>query len=247
MVAEVVSATATPLTLMAGWLLGAGAGIVASRLAATWTAHRPVPVGRVEVQPALSALVHGVVLAGVVWRWGVAPGTVPLAGLAWVVLLAADVDLRAHVIPDRLTLRAPLVLGLLLVAVTLGGDGAGVGGVGAGRLVAAGAAAVVLPGALLVTARAFQRLRAEVGVGFGDVKLAVTIGLVLGWRGADLVLLAVLVAFVASAAVALGLLAVRRLTLRDRLPFGPHLAVGAVAALVGGHPAAAWIGGSTIG
>jgi leader peptidase (prepilin peptidase)/N-methyltransferase len=244
MAAEVVSATATPLILVLGGLLGAGAGLVASRLAATWTALRPVPVPRVTVRPTLSALVHGVVLASVVWRWGVSLGTVPLVGLAWVVLLAADVDLRAHVIPDRLTLRAPLGLGVLLVAVTLTGDGAGVG---AGRLVASGIAAVVLPGALLVTSRVFQRVRAEVGVGLGDVKLAIAIGLVLGWRGAGLVLLAVLVAFVASAAVALGLLATRRLTLRDRLPFGPHLAVGTVAALVGGHPAAGWVGAGPIG
>jgi leader peptidase (prepilin peptidase) / N-methyltransferase len=227
-------------------LVGVAAGIVASRLAAAWAATRAAPTPNVHVPPGVTVLLHGVVFAVLVWRWGALVSTVPLLGLAWVVLTAADVDLRVHAIPDRLTLPAPLVLGFAVLVVSMVGDGVG-GGVGPGSLIAAGVTALTLPAALLLTSGLFRRLRGEAGVGLGDVKLAVTIGLVLGWRGPGLVVLALLVAFLSSAMLVLVLLATRRLELGGRMPFGPHLAIGTVVALAGGEPTAAWLGAVLLG
>jgi len=224
----------SPVWIGAAAVAGATAGLVASARARAWAAGRPVPASVVRPAAPLVALACAGVWAGVVWRWGVVPATAPLLLLGWVAVAATDVDLRAHVIPDRLTLRAPVVLAALLVGVAvLSGSADG--------LVAAGVAAVVLPGALLATSLVFQRLRGQVGIGLGDVKFAITIGMGLGWLGAAHLLLAVLATFASAAAVVLVLLAARRVDLGDRVPFGPHLAVGTVVALIGGAPAASWV------
>jgi prepilin signal peptidase PulO-like enzyme (type II secretory pathway) len=76
----------------------------------------------------------------------------------------------------------------------------------------------------------------------GDIKFALSLGLVLGWLGAPHVLLAVLATFTSSAVVG-ALLAARRVDLADRVPFGPHLALGTTVVLIGGDPAAAWLTG----
>jgi len=139
--------------------------------------------------------------------------------------------------------------GATAVAPGSGPVGGAVGGPSAdaaGRIVAAAVTAVVLPGALLLTSVLFRRLRHEAGIGLGDVKLAIAIGLVLGWRGPGLVVLALLATFASSALVVLVLLAARRIGMGDRVPFGPHLAVGAVAALIGGDPAVALLVSSLV-
>jgi leader peptidase (prepilin peptidase)/N-methyltransferase len=232
------------LLLVIVGLLGAGAGILASRMARLWAVRYPAPMSSIGVHSAAVALAHGVVLAALVWRWGPIASTVPLIALAWLVLSAADIDLRVHAIPDRLTLGMLPVLVVMLAVATLIGDA---GGPSPGRPIAAAVTGVILPAALLATSAAFRRLRGEAGVGLGDVKLAIAIGLVLGWRGPGLVVLALLVTFFSSALVGLVLLAARRLDLGARMPFGPHLALGTVAALVGGEPAVARLGDVLLG
>jgi leader peptidase (prepilin peptidase) / N-methyltransferase len=222
------------LGLVVAVLGGSTAGFIASRRARAWAIGRPVPAAALPLPPLMVTVVGAVVWTGIVWRWGAVIELLPLLIAGWVVVVATDIDLRAHVIPDRLTLRAPLVLvaALLVVAMRRGS---------ADGLVGAAVASIVLPGMLLATSAAFRRLRGQVGIGLGDVKLALSLGLILGWLGASHLLLAVLVTFASSAAVVIVLLVAGRVDLSDRVPFGPHLAVGTVAAMVGGDPAAAWV------
>jgi leader peptidase (prepilin peptidase)/N-methyltransferase len=65
----------------------------------------------------------------------------------------------------------------------------------------------------------------------GDVKLAGLLGLFLGWLGWDALVLGAAAGFVVQAAVALVLLAARRIGLRGELPFGPAMLAGAAAAI----------------
>jgi leader peptidase (prepilin peptidase) / N-methyltransferase len=226
-------ATSPVGVLAAGVRAGGGhavAGVIGSRLAATWAAARPVPASVLVVPVALASSVSAAVWAGVTWRWGVGAGTLPLLGLAWVVLTAADVDLRSHAIPDRLTLRSGVVLaGTLAVLGTLG--------------VRAALMAVAVPVLLLLTSGVFRLARGEAGVGLGDVKLAIPIGLVLGRLGVGYVALALVVTFVAAGVVSAVLLALGRIGARDRVPYGPYLALGTVVALIGGDPVAGLVAG----
>lgn len=62
-------------------------------------------------------------------------------------------------------------------------------------------------------------------MGFGDVKLMLTLGAFLGWPGA---LFSIGAGSVIGALSGLGLLALRRLGEAGRIPFGPYLAAGAM-------------------
>ena len=69
------------------------------------------------------------------------------------------------------------------------------------------------------------------GLGIGDAKLAVLIGLMAGWPS---VIAALFVAFAGGAVVGLLLLATGRIGRREPLPFGPALAAGAIVGIFAG-------------
>ena len=69
-------------------------------------------------------------------------------------------------------------------------------------------------------------------MGMGDVKLALVIGLLLGWFGLTAWLIALLAAFVVGGLVAIIALLLRRVTLRGSIPFGPSMLAGALIALL---------------
>jgi len=78
------------------------------------------------------------------------------------------------------------------------------------------------------------------GMGFGDVKLGLFMGFALGWP--DIltailwpdILTAILISFVAGTIVSLGLIVMRRRTLKSYIPFGPFLAFGTMTAMLFG-------------
>jgi leader peptidase (prepilin peptidase)/N-methyltransferase len=65
------------------------------------------------------------------------------------------------------------------------------------------------------------------GMGFGDVKLAGVLGLVLGWLGWGPLIVGSFSAFLLGGVFALVLLASRRATRKGGIPFGPWMLVGA--------------------
>jgi leader peptidase (prepilin peptidase) / N-methyltransferase len=139
--------------------------------------------------------------------------------LAGVGMLLAVIDLQHRLLPDRIVLPS-IAAGavLLLVAALPGQEWAAV--------LRACVAAAVLFAVFLVMA-----LIAPSGMGWGDVKLAPLVGLSLGWIGWEAVVVGAAAGFVVQAAVALVLLAGRRIGLRGELPFGPAMLVGAALAI----------------
>lgn len=69
-------------------------------------------------------------------------------------------------------------------------------------------------------------------MGMGDVKLALVVGLVLGWFGLNTWVIGLLAAFVIGGVVAVIALALRRVTLRGSIPFGPSMLAGALVAVL---------------
>ena len=81
------------------------------------------------------------------------------------------------------------------------------------------------------------------GIGGGDIRLAIVMGMYLGWLGAVYVLVAVLIACVSAGLAALLLLASRRATRSTRLAFGPYLALGTlISVFAGDWIARVWLG-----
>jgi len=78
------------------------------------------------------------------------------------------------------------------------------------------------------------------GFGFGDVKLAPSLGLLLGWPKTPV---AVFLAFVLGALAALILLVLGRKKLGQTIPFGPFLVLGTLIALLWGSRLWSWYWG----
>lgn len=74
------------------------------------------------------------------------------------------------------------------------------------------------------------------GMGAGDVKMALLMGAVLG----VLVIVALFLAFLLGAILGIVLMATKRKTRKDAIPFGPYLAIGSVVAFLVGD----WLLGS---
>jgi leader peptidase (prepilin peptidase)/N-methyltransferase len=69
------------------------------------------------------------------------------------------------------------------------------------------------------------------GMGPGDIKMAAFMGAVLG----SAVIVALFTAFFAGAIAGVALIATRRRTRKEKIPFGPYLAIGAVVAVFVGQ------------
>ncbi len=76
------------------------------------------------------------------------------------------------------------------------------------------------------------------GMGFGDVKLAIGIGAVLGWYGWGTVLVGTFAGFLLGAVYGGALVVARRAGRRTAIPFGPFLITGAYLGLLAGACAA---------
>jgi leader peptidase (prepilin peptidase)/N-methyltransferase len=136
--------------------------------------------------------------------------------LAFVCLVVAVIDATTRRLPNRLTYPSfPVLAGLLLLASLGVGD--------LGRLGRGLAAAVAVGGVFLLLA-----LISPHGMGLGDVKLAPTLGLALGWLSWGAVAVGVFAAFLLGGLAGLGGMVAFGLSRKSLVPFGPWLAAGAL-------------------
>ncbi len=77
-------------------------------------------------------------------------------------------------------------------------------------------------------------------LGFGDVKLAILMGLLLGWPN---ILVALLLSFWLGAIIGLAVIFLQKKGLKSELPFAPFLIAGTFMALFWGAPIVAWYSG----
>ncbi len=172
-----------------------------------------------------------------------------LTAIIWVLvfivfLLIAIIDFRHYIIPDQLNLLLAF-LGFLLLASNqltnlpisqstnsfLGYYGALINpfsnspaGEWANHLFAA-FIAMLFFGAIIV----FTRGK---GMGWGDFKLAGALGLIFGWPD---VLIAVMLSFVIGSVISVILMLRRKKTMKDPVPFGPFLVIGATTVFFFGY------------
>ncbi|HEY5304048.1 MAG TPA: prepilin peptidase [Acidimicrobiales bacterium] len=71
-------------------------------------------------------------------------------------------------------------------------------------------------------------------LGFGDVRLALVLGLALGWLGIRYVLLAFFAANLIGALIGIGLIVTKRISRQQQIPYGVFLALGAALAIYAG-------------
>ncbi|MGW7275459.1 prepilin peptidase [Streptomyces sp. NPDC054864] len=146
--------------------------------------------------------------------------------LAPVGVLLAVVDFGVHRLPDVLTLPLAVAALVLLAGAALLPEHAG-------SWIHALYGALGLGGAYFVLF-----LISPNGMGFGDVKLALGLGAVLGWYGWGAVLLGTFAGFLLAALYGAGLVIARRAGRKTAIPFGPFLIGGAFVGLLMGAYAA---------
>lgn len=136
--------------------------------------------------------------------------------LAPFAVLLALVDRNVHRLPDQLTLPLAAASAVLLgIAAPLPHDG--------------GSWPTALLGGLVLGACYFVLFLINPnGMGFGDVKLALSLGVVLGWYGWLVLFVGAFAGFLLGSLYGLGLMALRRANRKSAIPFGPFMIAGAL-------------------
>lgn len=177
------------------------------------------PDERSFVEPAqwwlvpLAALVWAGLALGLLHR----PATLAVFLVLTVPLLAlAGIDQDVHRLPDRIQKPLALVVPVLLLlpAAVEGEWGAWV------RAVVGGLIALVVYFILAVVGRG--------GLGLGDVKLALILGMLCGWFSWTTLAIGLVAGFFIAAVWGIWLMVARGASRKDYIPLGPFLIVGAL-------------------
>jgi leader peptidase (prepilin peptidase) / N-methyltransferase len=181
----------------------------------------------ISVRYFLVEVLMGALFGATAWVWGLDVLLPALLVLLWSLVVGSIIDLEHRIIPNRLTLRLPFVLvPLLLGAAAVEGAWADLR-----RAVIAG---IAVPGAMFLLSEAFRLLRGQAGIGMGDIKLAISIGLVVGYLGGMELVVFAYGTIISAVLIAVGLMLAGRAKLASRIPFGPYLAIGAMLPVVAG-------------
>ena len=181
--------------------------------------HAPISV-RYPAGEALVAVVWAVAVLRLHNRWDL----LAFLPFLWVLVTLSFIDLETKLLPNRIVYPSVVVgAGLLLISASLGpGVHAWVRGVEAGAL--SGAVFFVIA------------LISPAGMGMGDVKLSVLIGLFTGYLSWGRVFSAFLLAFLAGSVIGIALMIAGRAGRKTAIPFGPFMALGAILATLFGGP-----------
>ena len=199
---------------------GAILGVLADRIAVRWPEHEPETMPRgLDWRTVVVAATGAVVFAALVLRWPEPRDLLILGAFSAALLVLLATDLDQKLLPDVITLPLIVFAGAVLVL--------GWSPLLADKelaLVSGVAAAIAAPVLLFVTDYLLKG-----ALGEGDLKLAVSLGLL---AGVSRLFTGFLVASIASSVVILALIALRRIGLRTAIPFGPVLIFAAFAAML---------------
>ena len=190
---------------------------------------QPIPVRYLLVEAATGAL-----FAGVAWTWGLDSLLPALLVLTWALVVATAIDLEFRIIPNRLTYRLPLVLLPLVVAAAAYDEA----WTDLGR---AAITAIALPAVMLLLSEAFRLLRGQPGIGMGDIKLVISLGLIVGYLGGLEIVVFAYGAVISAVVIAVLLMLLGKAKLASRIPFGPYLAIGTMLVVLAGEPLTALV------
>jgi leader peptidase (prepilin peptidase) / N-methyltransferase len=159
--------------------------------------------------------------------WALPAFLVLAAGL----VALAVIDFEHFLLPNRIVYPLAAVTAALLAVAAVGDDEWGA------------LAGALLGGVVATTALGVLHVISPRSMGFGDVKLAFVLGLVLGWLGWSELVLGLFCGFLAGALVGLALIVLRHRGQKDHLPFGPFLAFGTLVVLLWGDVILRWYRG----
>ncbi|MFC8827621.1 prepilin peptidase [Streptomyces sp. NPDC057137] len=182
------------------------------------SAAAPQPVLRgARYAPSIQVtLITALVCAALAAATGPHPELAVWLLLAPFAVLLALIDRNVHRLPDHLTLPLAVASAVLLGIAALLPD-------------AGGSWPTALLGGLVLGACYFVLFLINPnGMGFGDVKLALSLGVVLGWYGWLVLFVGAFAGFLLGSLYGIGLMILRRANRKSAIPFGPFMIAGAL-------------------
>ena len=181
----------------------------------------PLPaLVRKHALSAVTALLFGVAF----WRLGLSPELPAVLAFIFGGVLLAVIDWKVHRLPTRLVYYT-------LAGVTAGLTFASLVEWDWKPLATALAGAALFSSAYFLIWFVSQRMLGLMVLGFGDVRLAMVLGALLGWYGLDYVLYGALLGHLLALVVGLGL-CIRERKLHLQFAFGPPLLIGTLAVVL---------------
>jgi leader peptidase (prepilin peptidase)/N-methyltransferase len=179
--------------------------------------HSPISMRYPLVEAATAGLFAGVA-ARIGFSWALPAYLVLAAGL----LALACTDMEHLLLPKRIVYPVLGLFGaLLVVAAAITGHWH--------NLFVAG-----ISGAVWFAIFFAMNFISPRALGFGDVRLAPVLGLALGWLGVRYVLLGFFAANLIGAIIGIALIASKRMSRQQQIPYGVFLAVGTLLAIFAG-------------
>lgn len=187
---------------------------------------------RISVRYPIVEVCTGLVWAAMVWRIGVHPELGAFLAFATALVILSFIDIEHHRLPNKVLGPASIIgAALFLGAAAIGGKWVSL------EHAALGAVFYGLPMLIL-------GLAAPSAMGGGDVKFAPYLGFHLGWLGLRVVLAGGLLGLVAGGLGGAAALLIGGKGMKDPIPFGPFMAVGALlATLLGPSILHIYVGG----
>lgn len=170
-------------------------------------------------------LATAVTFCAMAYRFGSVAVLVPYLGFAAVLIVLSAIDVETHLLPNVIVW--PSVLTALFLIFVMSGQ----------LNYPEGISSALLGGAVFGGFIGLAHVIYEPGMGRGDVKLSLLLGLFLGWIQPDLieatrlVLLTIIGALLGGGLIGLAYNKIRRLG-RAEIPFGPALAVATVISVI---------------
>ena len=180
---------------------------------------------RISLRYPVVELLSGAFAAMAVARFGLGWQALLMYALIAAFLVITFIDLDHRIIPDVITLPG-IPIGLAA-------------SFGPGMISPLEALLGILAGggSLFLVAWGYQLVTQREGMGGGDIKLLAMIGAFIGWKG---VLLTIFIASLTGTLAGMALIFRRRGDMKLAVPFGPFLAVGAIAYLFMGPELMSW-------
>jgi leader peptidase (prepilin peptidase)/N-methyltransferase len=190
-----------------------------------------IPAGYplVEVASAILWVAAGTALGPQLWL------VLPYAVLFSVLLALSVIDLELYILPNKITYPSILLSVPLIVVLSFAFAENPTGAIAWALIGGVGYA-----GILAITLIAWELIVHKEGMGMGDVKLALLLGLWLGWYHPLLPLMGLIAASILGLVAGIVILVVRRES--RAFPFGPWLALGAIVVLLFSGPILAFYG-----
>jgi leader peptidase (prepilin peptidase)/N-methyltransferase len=179
----------------------------------------------ISIRYPLIELLTAAMALGLFLKYGLTTETLVYFVFASVLIVVAFIDIDHRIIPDRISLPGILVFFLAALAIP------------SMNWMDALLGIVIGGGSLFMVAAGYHLLTRKDGMGGGDIKLLAMIGALIGWKG---VLFTIFVSSAVGTLAGLTIMAFTRQSMKLAVPFGPFLAIGALAYVFFGPQLISW-------